>query len=59
MAEVLENVIHMMHSAPDKRLEIAKIIEKYRDDGIITLLPLEQLKMFKQDVEIILKKGLN
>jgi len=59
MAEVLENIIEMMHNAPNKRLEIAYVIEKYRDDGIITLLPLEQLKMLQQEVELTLKKELS
>ncbi|MBC2580595.1 hypothetical protein [Clostridium sp. DJ247] len=44
MAEVLENIIDMMHNAPDKRLELAYVIEKYREDGIITFLPFRAVK---------------
>lgn len=59
MAEVLEDIIDMMHNAPAKRSEISDVIEKYREDGIITFLPLEQLKMLQQDIKITLKKELN
>lgn len=57
MNEVLENIVDMMHNAPDKRLELAEAIEKYRYDGIITLLSLEQLKMLQKDIKILLKKN--
>lgn len=57
MNEVLENIVDMMHNASDKRLELAEAIEKYRDDGIITLLSLEQLKMLQKDIKILLKKN--
>lgn len=59
MTEVLENIIDMLHNAPDKRLELAYVIEKYREDGIITLLPLEQLKLLQQDIKKAVSKELN
>lgn len=59
MCEVLESIIDMMHNAPGKRLEFASIIEQYREDGIIHLLPLEKLKALEKDIKRTLGKGLN
>lgn len=59
MGEVLENIIDMMHNAPGKRLEIAYVIEKHREDGIIHLMSLEELRLLEKDIKRTLCKGLN
>lgn len=57
--EVLENIVNMMHNAPEKRLKFAYIIEEYREDGLIHLLSVEKLKALEKDIKRTLSTGLN
>ncbi|WP_411680453.1 hypothetical protein [Clostridium thailandense] len=59
MSEILESIIDMLHNAPEKRSELAYVIEQHREDSLIHLMSLDELKLLEMDIKRTLCKGLN